>query len=708
MRRKEIEKLEPIKTRKSKKIITVQELDNILILNFYEDKQLCGRYCMNTDTYEYESYFPQKEEWSSRKLATVTGYEPCYYSNHTIEKEVAFNSKEDKDKVNVLLKAESVYYTGIRLIDQREKEYCDNKRRNAEGSRVRKIRNLMDKVPEMPKDFKEWIYKMAAGNADYAFFSKEDKKWTCTACGKEYDERFLHRVDGEKKIRHNDMVICPRCKKHIQVKKRNNGIEKTSHSMILQNINDDMSVARHFDINIYWGFKGKKIEISEAMRFLLYRNHPKLWCDIFYGQYSREYLAISQSFDRRNPAQRHTFTGYLYPEGIEESLRGTYYEPWGKLFHQLAVAEKKLHYNRLMASQENKNLIGMVEYLFKGRFNQLLEETSEQISYWSGEYTGPLNSEKDKIEEIFGIADMQKINRIRSCNGGENIVKWMQWSDETGEKIGEDTLNWLVNNEIKQGDVGFIQKRMSIQKIMNYVIKQQRVYKGKSAKAVLNQWDDYLSMCKNQKKNLADEMIYKPRELKRRHDEIVEEINRQNMIEQMKRDEGQMKAEAKKMRDKFPEVEKILKEIKPKYEYQNEEYMVIVPGSLIDIVTEGQALHHCVGSSDRYFDRMGQHETYTLLLRKRTEPDIPYYTLEIEPGGTIRQHRSFYDEEPNIGDIRGFLKEWQQEVKKRMKTKDKELAEISAKKRRDNIEELKQKNNTRVLDGLMEDFMEAI
>ena len=43
-----------------------------------------------------------------------------------------------------------------------------------------------------------------------------------------------------------------------------------------------------------------------------------------------------------------------------------------------------------------------------------------------------------------------------------------------------------------------------------------------------------------------------------------------------------------------------------------------------------------------------------------------------------------------------------------MKEEDHKLAHISAQKRRKNIEELKAKNNIRVLKGLEEDFMEAI
>ena len=111
---------------------------------------------------------------------------------------------------------------------------------------------------------------------------------------------------------------------------------------------------------------------------------------------------------------------------------------------------------------------------------------------------------------------------------------------------------------------------------------------------------------------------------------------------------------------------------------------------------------------DRYFDRMSRNETYICFLRRKDEPEIPFYTIEVEPGGTIRQHRGLYDEEPEIETVKPFLREWQQVIRSRMKEEDHKLAKMSAKKREENILELKARNNTRVLEGLMEDFMEAI
>lgn len=66
------------------------------------------------------------------------------------------------------------------------------------------------------------------------------------------------------------------------------------------------------------------------------------------------------------------------------------------------------------------------------------------------------------------------------------------------------------------------------------------------------------------------------------------------------------------------------------------------------------------------------------------------------------------NEEPDIEKIRGFLRQWQKEIKKRLNEEDRRLAHISAQKRQQNINELREKNNIRVLKGLEEDFMEAI
>ena len=54
-------------------------------------------------------------------------------------------------------------------------------------------------------------------------------------------------------------------------------------------------------------------------------------------------------------------------------------------------------------------------------------------------------------------------------------------------------------------------------------------------------------------------------------------------------------------------------------------------------------------------------------------------TLEVEPGGTVRQVRTEFDRqnEKDIGAVRAFLLKWQKVVAKRIDDEDRELAQVS-------------------------------
>lgn len=675
------------------KTITAQQAEGILILNYWNKKNLIARYAMNLATGEYETYDAAKGTWSWTKLATTcAGY--CWGCIDT-----PIDTAEQRKQMAALLgvkseRADELYWE----IQKREEKYSYQNRQNKENRRLKRIKDLMDQVPDPPEGFEDWIWKINGGK-DYGFYDKASKYWTCTACGKSHPE------EPKKKIRHNDFFVCPECGKEIQAKKRSKA-DEWMHIVMLQKMDTARGIARHFDVKLSWK-DGKNLLISEGVRLILFKGPRNYAPEIYWNQCSR--FTEYQTFDNKhNYSNRRMPEGYLYPEGIAEALEDTSYEPWTRLFHQMAGEGRKLNYNRMMCAYEKKT-INMVEYLYKGRFYKLLKETAEQISIWSGNYTGDLNSGGQTIKEVFGIQDQQKINRIRDCDGGTDAVGWMRWSEKEGKKIDEETFQWLAKEGIRSRQIEFIQKRMSLKQIMNYVKKQQADgYKGKTARSVLDQWEDYLRMCDQESKDTSDEMVYRPRELKRRHNEIVEEIRKRQMIEQMKRNQRANEEYARRMREKFPGAEENLKAVRKKFEYQNEEYQIIVPKRLTEIVVEGNALHHCAGATERYFERIMNQETYICFLRRASEPDVPFYTIEVEPGGTIRQHRSYCDEEPGIEAIRGFLKKWQREIKKRLTEEDRKLAAESAEKRQKNIEELKTRNNTRVLQGLVEDFMEAI
>lgn len=673
---------------------------DLLVLDCFKDKKYEGRYLMNVETGEYGIL--RGEDYSAEKLARAFEYNWWGYLDYSTIKCTDEDARIIREaigrKVRYGLDREIGY-----LINEVESNYTSDKRWEKERRRQERLRNLMNTISALPPDFEQWALKSIWKEA-YPVYKTDSGQYVCPCCRRTVEGEKL-KPSG-KNIPHNGVITCD-CGQDLQIKRRGLRTERRDQVMVLQETSEGQVVYRHIDVKYTADKWGHGIDWSEAFRIFIAKK--KLFgqksIQIYYNQHGRD--VEYEDFDRRNPSNRRGGPCYLYPQGIEGTLKNTQFDCVGRLFAQMAAAGVRADYNHIMIVKDHTEMLSWAEYMFKGRFYKLLEE--EISCMGATRYYGDLNIQGTSVEEIMGIRDRQKINRLRNRNGGNNEREWLAFGDETGEKISEKFLDFVRDEDIGIVYANFVLNRMTPEQVMNYVKRQQETsYKGKTAKSVLNQWQDYLSMCARLGKNVMDELTYRPRELKRRHDEAVEAIRKLDMIEEMKRDLEAKERRAKELREKYPGAEEILEEIAPRYEYENAEYKIIVPRHLTDIMSEGNALHHCVGSTDRYFERIRDQETYICFLRRQEEPDLPYYTIEVEPGGTIRQHRGMYDEEPDIEEIRGFLREWQKVLKKRLHSKDWQLAAESKIKREQNLEELRKANNERVLRGLAEDFMEAV
>lgn len=689
------------------------EQEKVLMLDIFQNGGHSARYLMDVVTGEHWVYEYLLKTWHQYSAATAAGQNKVYVSGHLLKSEISFATPEDIKTVCTALKTEKErpWMTDMETavwdeLMHMESTYRWERRQAADRREALRYRKMVDSVPALPADFEAWAQEMTAPGY-YALRSREKGKAVCTACGKLVRRKDL-KIFGRQAAQ-GETAPCPECGAPLIVKIRSRCVEREAMVSILQDVDEKKSVARFIDVKTVWTEEGKDFLTNDAVWIFLLRGDKRYSYRLMYNVSTKSSWSKYGSFWKTNPASRHVRAGYMYPYGIEEALRGTDYQTTERLIRAMTDGNMCLNYNRVLCAYNSRETLRMLEYLYKGRFYRLLTESVDSVSYWEGRYIyGPLYKPGESIEEVFRIRDRQKINRIRDLNGGERIVEWMQRSDASGEKIPQETLEWLTENGIRISDLEDFAGRMSTTKIMNYVRKQQADgYKGRTATAVIAQWKDYLDMCRKEKKNLADDMVFRPRELKRRHDEIVAEIQKRQMIEEMKRSKERAAKEAARLREKFPGAEEILQEMKPRLEYQSGDYMIIVPERLVDITTEGAALHHCVGTSDRYFERIRNHETYICFLRKAAEPDVPYYTIEVEPGGTVRQHRGYLDEEPEIELVKPFIREWQAVLKKRLTAEDRKRARKSKALRQMNIEELKAKNNTRVLAGLMEDLMEA-
>lgn len=135
------------------------------------------------------------------------------------------------------------------------------------------------------------------------------------------------------------------------------------------------------------------------------------------------------------------------------------------------------------------------------------------------------------------------------------------------------------------------------------------------------------------------------------------------------------------------------------------------------IEAEDMDKYHCIASSKRYWERIERGESYLMFLRKTSSPQTPYYTMEVEPGGTVRQLRTFYDNQnDDVIEARGFLREWQAVVAKRITEEDRQAAAVSQVLRNQEFKQMRQDNviiytgnlaGQRLVDVLTADLMEA-
>ena len=226
---------------------------------------------------------------------------------------------------------------------------------------------------------------------------------------------------------------------------------------------------------------------------------------------------------------------------------------------------------------------------------------------------------------------------------------------------------------------------------------------------VYQQWRDFMDMLHELKED--DKANPFPRDLKKAHDALV-----------LRLDQKRKEEHDREIDKKFADVTAIYTKIAEKYAYENGKYAVVVPRNAAEVLRDAEKLLLCTAMSERgmmrYFGRIRRNETYILFLRRVSEIEKPWYALEIEPGGTIRQKRSKGDEQyADLQEAEPFLREWQEVIAKRMTGEDIAAAIEARRMRITEMEELARTGTTvkfgslrgkRLYDVLSADLMEQV
>lgn len=337
----------------------------------------------------------------------------------------------------------------------------------------------------------------------------------------------------------------------------------------------------------------------------------------------------------------------------------------------------------------------IIEKLVKAGLFFLAHDMLGKQTYKDG---GTIAGNETELAKMLKI-DNARLKRLRAMCGGLVHLKWFQYEKMVDRIWPDAMIRDFGDAEIQTGTLGFLPPPLKYVKIWNYMTRQREI-SGDKLYQVLVTWRDYLNMAETAKMDTQNERIWKPRNLKEAHNQVTLILQR-----------GEMEKEAEKLEKKWPKVNENLKKLK-KFEYTDGKFAILAPEGILDIVKEGRILQHCVHTCDFYFDRIQRDETYLFFLRRAGTEDVPWYTLEVEAGGNIRQKRTTGDNQnKDFEEAVPFLKKWQKEFVRRMTKEEKAAGQRADQARIREYEKLRRDGNKvwhgKLAGQLLADVLEA-
>lgn len=327
--------------------------------------------------------------------------------------------------------------------------------------------------------------------------------------------------------------------------------------------------------------------------------------------------------------------GYLYPKNLPDTLRNT---PWE--YCAIDIFSRHLHkpisvIPFLIAYLKHPRL----EHLVKTGFYAIVSDMA-----YDYHEVDCLDESRNRTHQILGIA-AEDVSFLRNLNAGLSTLKTFQ--GYAGLKDRQKLLLWQIEHDISH-DILPILRHMTAHKTMRYLdmqygfLRLRRTQYGSlrysSMQDLVSEYRDYLEICQKLNYDLKNSLLY-PKDLQKSHDKAAHRLKH--------------KADVKTKRDFIA----AYKDISEQFCFEKDGLKIICPSVPDDVIAEGHALHHCVGS---YIDRVARKECMILFVRKCCEETKPYYTVEIR-GQKVVQVRGVGNCAATP-EVQGFIDAFKQQV----------------------------------------------
>lgn len=256
-----------------------------------------------------------------------------------------------------------------------------------------------------------------------------------------------------------------------------------------------------------------------------------------------------------------------------------------------------------------------IEMLVKGGYDWLVDDLV---------YNGVKNQffirwDKEKPSEAFTLTKLELRELSDVCKridfSALQVAQIYLRLKKKGITESFQTVKIIYDNQDAKSEIEMCLARgISLRRFANYF----------NADRLHSTWVDYIRMAGDLDYDLDNETVFLPRDLKRAHDNAVEEYNAKKQ-----------RINAEKERELREKMQKSFERRRKEYNFELGDYFIRIAESAEEIRQEGKALVHCVGG---YAERHVQDRLTILFLRKKEAPDESLYTVEMQGDKLVQIH----------------------------------------------------------------------
>lgn len=510
----------------------------------------------------------------------------------------------------------------------------------------------------MPTITEKEIRQMNSFFEPYIFYHKKGKNETecfCTACNRSYT--------ADSTLHHKTMEICPYC--HTTATAAAAGYSQKDKTETINFVvfkkHRTKDIVYAICLNAGKRYNGDYRSWFNKVRIYgvdFYRQ-PDLECDLhkIYVFKPGECNVYRRQYAYLNGKYSYKYT--KIKKKVSNPFPSTMYKPTDTIMLNREVLFKthlRYYAAALPVSTENHlvewlnlcSLYPIAEIAAKSESKTIQRIVQDKLCY-DMSHRDLVNWKAKKPKDFLKIT----LNELRDFEQSAKLVYSLDTLEvyarhkKKGEKIPFEVCRFEV--VLKESSLfNLIKNYIDIKKLWEYRRRQQKNKTWRGERTYL----DYLHHAQMCGYDLTQKNILYPRDIQQAHDDAV--ANWQ--IVQAEKEKEKAEAEAKKYG--YPER---YKKLCKKYAFEYGKLMIVVPKAASEIITEGNILHHCVGS---YTSDHIKGQTTILFLRHISEPDKPYYTIEVD------------EKEKHIVQCHGFMNEWKSKKAEEVKVFEKEFAKF--------------------------------